>query len=361
MIKLKLKSKQWFLILFLCCSFSCHAETLIFVHLGNNILPCIFNTTKQARYLNQTSDIYLLTDGSAYNFFRTHYLDYLIEERINLINMEAVPLTPQHLTFREINKIDVSLLNGFWSYALERFFYLFDFIKYQNLENVVHLESDSMLYIDLKELLPLFKKLDTQIAAPFQSIVGCIPCFVFIKDIDSFTPLIEHILSEIRTYKGSRPHIDVNDMRTLASFYSKFGASYMTPLPILMTEYGQHYSKRVSNFEPDNMTSLDFLSMNTSLFEGYLFDAAALGVFAKGNDPRYFPENGPGIAHYRSLFDPGYFLFYWGKDAENRKVPYIYFKKKSYRIVNMHFHSKMPEGYTSYGKTQTEFPKRSRP
>ena len=359
MTKLRLKSR--FLLLCLCFSLNCYAEPVVFVHLGDNALPCIFTTMQQARYLNPDSGVYLLTDRSAYNLFSTRYLGWLTQERIELINMESVPITEQHLTFREINKIDLSLFGGFWSYALERFFYLFDFVKHRNLENVVHLESDSMLYVDLKELLPLFAKLGTRVAAPFQSTVGCIPCFVFIKDTHSFTPLIEHILSEIEAYTGTRAHIDVNDMQTLASFYRKFGASHMTPLPVLMAEYGHHHSKRESNFAPDNTTSLDFLSMNAPLFDGYLFDAAALGVFANGNDRRYFPQNGPGIIHYRSLFDPGYFSFYWGKDAKNRSVPSLSFQGKSYRIVNMHFHSKMPEGHTSYGESQTQFPTTSHP
>jgi hypothetical protein len=358
--RLKLKS-EWLLVVCLCFLFRCHAESIVFVHLGDNVLPCIFTTMQQARYLNCDSDIYLLTDSRAYNAFSINHMDRLIEERIHLINMEWVPTTEEHLTFRAINKIDVSLFNGFWSYALERFFYLFDFIKHRDLKNVVHLESDSMLYVDLKELLSLFEKSGTQIAAPFQSTVGCIPCFVFIKDTHSFTPLIEHILSEIKAYAGPRAHIDVNDMQTLASFYWKCGASHMTPLPTLMAEYSQYHSKRKSNFEPDNVTPLDFLSMNAPLFPGYLFDAAALGVFANGNDRRYFPKNGPGIIHYRSIFDPGHFSFYWGKDEKNRDVPYLSFKGKNYRIVNMHFHSKMPEGYTSYGKTRTEFPMMSHP
>jgi hypothetical protein len=273
--------------------------------------------------------------------------------------MESVPKTSQHLTFHKINQIDSSLFNGFWSYALERFFYLFDFLQYKNLENIVHLESDSMLYVDLKELEPLFKKSGTRLAVPFQSTVGAIPCFVFIKDTQSFVPLIEHILSEMRAYTGPRPHIDVNDMQTLASFYLKFGPSHMTPLPVLMPEYGEHYSKRESNFEPDNSTPLEFLSMNASSFHGYLFDAATLGVFANGNDRRYFPKNGAGIVHYRSLFDPGCFSFYWGKEAENRPVPYLSFRGKNYRVVNLHFHSKQPEGFTSYGETRTKFPTKS--
>jgi hypothetical protein len=148
-------------------------------------------------------------------------------------------------------------------------------------------------------------------------------------------------------------------MQTLASFYRKFGAAYMTPLPILMPEY--HYPKRVSTFEPDNETSLDFLSTNASLFPGYIFDAAALGVFANGNDRRYFPERGAGIIHYRSLFDPGHFSFFWGSDLQNHRVPFLSFKEKTYRIVNMHFHSKLPEGHTSYGENQMEFCKESHP
>ena len=163
----------------------------------------------------------------------------------------------------------------------------------------------------------------------------------------------------MREYTGPRPHIDVNDMQTLASFYRKLGSSYMTPLPILMPEYAQYYPKRTSTFEPDNQTSLDFLSMNASLFPGYIFDAAALGVFANGNDRRYFPKNGSGIIHYRSIFDPGHFSFFWGNDSQNRKVPSLSFKGKNYRIVNMHFHSKMPEGHTSYKETREEFSKKS--
>jgi hypothetical protein len=347
------------LLLFLSLNVFAGDQTLIFVHLGDNVLPCIFTTMKQARYLNQESDIYLLTDPSAYRSFKKKkHQKFLSNERIHLINMDQIPVSQEHQTFRKINKIDTSLFNGFWSFALERFFYLFDFIKDRNLEQVVHLESDTMLYVGLGELLPMFKQLKIRIAAPFQSAVGCIPCFVFIKDSESFAPLMEHITSEMIAYTGPRPHIDVNDMQTLASFFGKFGAASMTPLPILMPEYGQYYSKRTSTFEPDNQTSLDFLSQYAHLFPGYIFDAAALGVFANGNDRRYFPNNGPGIIHYRSLYDPGHFTFFWD---QNKKVPYLSFKGKNYRIVNMHFHSKMAEGHTSYRETRDPFATESHP
>jgi hypothetical protein len=308
---------------------------------------------KQARYLNGDCDIYLLTDSPLFN---ASHREFLAQEQISLVDVNLMPCTPEHAAFRKDNKIDPALSDGLWMYAVERFFYLFDFIKDRSLENVIHLENDSMLYVDLNELMPPLKKSDMRLAAPFQSAAGCIPCFVFIKDTESLLPLMHHILSAMRDYKGPQPHIGVNDMQTLASFYQKFGEAYMAPLPTLMPEYSEHCPKRRSFFEPDNRTPLGFLSMNANLFSGYLFDAAALGVFANGNDKKFFPKSGPGAIHCRSLFDPHYFAFYWGADAQGKNVPFLSFRGKSYRIVNMHFHSKMADEYASYEETRKEFP-----
>ncbi|MHA4899833.1 hypothetical protein, partial [Enterococcus faecium] len=79
-----------------------------------------------------------------------------------------------------MNKIERAISDGLWLYATERFFLLLDFMRAKGLSNVFHLENDSMLYANLGELLPLFES--SQLAAPFQSLVGCIPCFVFIRD-----------------------------------------------------------------------------------------------------------------------------------------------------------------------------------
>ena len=355
------KSKKLFFALttfLLSASLDATSHNVIFVHLGNNIPSCIFTAMKQARYLNQDCDIYLLTDKSAYNSFSFNQ-DFFSQENISLVAMDKLPIADEHITFREVNKIDATLSDGFWVYTLERFFYLFDFIKNKNLENIVHLESDSMLYIDLEELLPLEKMSDLQIAAPFQSTVACIPCFVFIKDQKSLLPLITHILFEMENYKGFNHHIGVGDMKTLASFYQKFGASHMTPLPTLMPEYSKYHQKRKSFFNQDNKTPLSFLSLHASSFPDCLFDAAGLGIFVNGNDRKYFPNNGATTIHYRSLFDPSVFFFFWGVDSQGRKVPYLSFKEKKSRIINMHFHSKMLDGYTSYGENQLEFPNKN--
>ena len=115
-----------------------------------------------------------------------------------------------------------------------------------------------------------------------------------------------------------------------------------------MQEYDRR--PRKSTVFADNFTPLAFLSQNAPLFPSYIFDAATLGIFLEGNDEAVFPLRGPGTIHYRSIFDPRLFSFFWGEDLKGRVVPYLSFKGKEYRIVNLHFHSKRPDGYTSFSK-----------
>lgn len=310
--------------------------SIIFVHLGDVVPRCLPTTLKQAQFFNRDSSIYLLTNNKT--------LKSLCEENITVVDVDEIPKTDEHRTFEEVNQIDPAITHGLWAYALERFFTLHDFIKERNLENVFHLENDTMLYVDVNEMLPLFTHM--RLAAPFQSLVGCIPCLVYIKDQDSLTFLIDHVLSEMKDYDGLKPHLQVNDMQLLASLYTQFGEEYLFPLPTLMPEYKS--PKRRSVFGQDNRTPLRFLSLYADRFLGYLFDAAGLGIYLNGNDGQEITGRGPGTIHSRCLFNPGFFSYSWANDDQGRKIPYLSFKGNSYRIVNLHFHSKMPDDYRSF-------------
>jgi len=312
---------------------------------------------RQARYLNADCDIYLLSDEKGFSVFQNLHQDFFSQERIDLVNTDLLSVSSARRSFYLANKLDFSREDGYWTYATERFFVLHDFMKEKELRNVFHLENDTMLYVDLSELFPAFDGLNTRLAAPFQSLKGCIPCFVFIKDAKSLSFLLEHIIEEMKSFTGSKPHILLNDMQTLASFYRKAGADFLMPLPTLMPEYLRYHTKQRSVFVPDNATPLSFLCSGSEVFPGMLFDAAAFGIFINGNDRKYSPQKGPGTIHSRALFNPGFFSFFWGKESKGRNVPYFSFKGKDYRIVNLHFHSKMPADYASYQNPLGEFPK----
>lgn len=325
--------------------------SLIFVHIGDSIPAWTFTSLQQARYMNESCSIYLLANKESLQSIDTEVREELSHDRISLIDMEAIPITQEHFDFRNQNRLEDSL-NGFWKYTTDRFFVIFDFLKHTQIKKVVHMENDTMLYVDLDEILPQLEHLDVHMAAPFQSMHCCIPCFVYIKDADCLKSLVDHITVETKNDHNC-------DMLTLASFFRKYEDEYMFTLPILMPDYPQYFKKRVSSFAPDNESSLEFLTRNAWAFPEYIFDAAAFGVYVNGNDKRYNPNTGPGQIHHRTLYDPSHFSYYWGKDEKGRACPYLTFKDRTYKIVNLHFHSKEVDGFTSYRNTRSEFPKRN--
>ena len=329
--------------------------SLAFVHIGDSIPSHAYTALQQARYTNEECNIYLLANEKAILQLNASKPAFLANHKICPINISTLALSQVHIAFKTKSKLNNAWRDGFWNHATERFFYLYDFMSQYSVQNLIHLENDNMLYADVGKLLPSFKKLKTEIGAPFEWKLRCIPSFVFMKDAAALQHLIQHILYELEHYTGKEPDVEVNDMCTLSSFGNKFGSKFMTRLPILMPEYSQHYQRREIPFV-DGRTSLEFISENYKAFDGYIFDAAALGIFIGGYDPRNVAVPQIGIIHSKSLFDPSKFYFFWDKNENGKKVPYFKFKGKKYKIINLHFHSKNLDGYASFGASQLTFP-----
>lgn len=332
--------------------FKLQATAIAFVHLGETVPSCIFVTIKQARHLNPEQDIYLLTDHEGYISCSQEGRDFFEREHLHLVDMSQIPCSFLHKKFHEVNAM-VDIANAkYWTYTSQRFFVLYDFLEEKGLREVIHLENDCMLYVDIEELLPIFRKQEVFLAAPFTSLKGCIPCFMFIRQARDLTFLLEHILDSMEEFKGENPSIVVNDMATLASFYRKKGDGYLQPLPTLMQTYPKRCLQRKSLFFQDNRTSIDFLFKYASTYDPYLFDAATLGIYIGGSGD----SRGPGSIYWRSLFNPKDFSFYWGMDKEGKNVPYLSFAGVDYRVVNLHFYCKKPQQHASFSLPLGNFP-----
>lgn len=328
---------------------------LVFIYTGNIIPNCVYVTLKQARFMNENAAVYLLTDHKNYQLLIKNRLEFFNENQIEIIDLSLIPKTSEHKIFQKISPFDKRFKGGFWTHVSERFFFLDDFLQNTQLENVIQVETDVMLYVDIEELLPIFLFNKVKLAGPFQWENECVPSFVYIRDPKIWKKYINHILSELQSYKGKNPDIDLNDMKTLASYKKVCGEDFIN-LPIVMPEYQVYNNARqVKNAKT---TSLDFISSSAGMFSGYLFDAAAFGIYTNGYDTSVYSEGKPGDIHWKSLFDPSKLTFFWGKDKRNRDVPYVEFKNKNYRLVNLHFHSKHPEGFTSFYKNRKAFPSR---
>jgi len=327
--------------------------SLVFIHLGEHLPECSYITLKQARFMNASTDIYFLVDHNKYIELSEDKSDFVKENKILLVDLSLLPKTAKHCLFQQISPFDKSYKSGFWNHTTERFFYLHDFLEKTRLKNVVHLETDVMLYADIGELLPSFSSAGAELAGTFQWTTECVPGFVFIQHLPIWERYIDHVIAELQSYQGNDPITHLNDMRTLASFKKECEPGFIN-LPIVMPEYRLYYAQQtVSGFHEN--TTLEFLSNNASFFSGYLFDAAAFGIYANGYDQTVYPQGKPGDIHWKSLFDPSKIAFSWGKDKQGRDVPYATLGGNGYRLVNLHFHSKHPEGFTSFKETRELF------
>lgn len=328
--------------------------SLAFVHIGNPIPSYLYTTLQQARFMNEDCNLYFFVNDAAYHALNRLQGEFLSKNKISLINVSTLQETKEHKAFRKAGKFILSFREGFWNHVTERFFYIYDFMVASKVENLIQIETDVMLYANVSELMPALKQLDVNVGAPFEWKTRCIASFVFFKNQKAAKALVKHIVSEIRL-PNSNYEANLNDMCTLASFREKKGEKYMTPLPIVMPEYAQFYSQSHVPYEHGG-TTLEFLSKNYAPFSGYLFDAAALGIYVKGYDRRNGPNYSGGAIHPKSVFDPSKLHLFWGKDPKDKIVPYAEFKGKSYRVINLHFHSKLPEEYTSFGAARAPLP-----
>ncbi|MEX0961457.1 MAG: hypothetical protein WDZ28_01205 [Simkaniaceae bacterium] len=328
--------------------FAIDQPSLIFVHIGKEIPTHVQHSIIQAREFNPDSKIYFLVSKSAVTNSTLYNQEFFHFNHIEFIDISQLKKEPVHREFDSINSFSQRFRNGFWSHTTERFFYIYDFIKKFNIQDCVHLENDVMLYVQLEKLLPIFRTLETKIGVPMQAKTNAIPSFVYMKDHESLLHLLKHINQRILSFKEQKRHSDkkgninsdVNDMSTLASFHESNGDSALTPLPILMPEYGLNHKRRAVAYNHKN-TPFSFLAKYASFFEGYLFDAVALGVYFDGFDPRNVGRSSlPGTIHWRSLFNPSDFEYDWEVDSEGRRFPVLTYLDKKYRIINLHFHSK---------------------
>ncbi len=110
-------------------------HSLIFVHLGQNIPSYTFTSLKQARFMNETCDIYLLTSRTSIQNLDSKIKEELLLYSISLIDIDALPVSQEHLLFRSQNSLS-DALQGFWKYTTERFFVIFDFLKVTKMQSV---------------------------------------------------------------------------------------------------------------------------------------------------------------------------------------------------------------------------------
>lgn len=302
----------------------CFSYSIVFVHIGDGIPSFLLYTISQARVFNDCP-IYLITNQK--NKIRCAD-EFCALENINVTFVACESLVPSdpHRVFKD-NRFHDWGTQGFWVYTSERFFYLEELMTKLDLEDVFHLENDVLLYENLENLLPVMKKnYENMIAATFEADTRCVPSFMYISNSKPIQVLVRH-------FNGTA-NINNTDMEVLAKFKDNYRNVWIDFLPIIVPEYFLSH-----NYDAKKAKDVTNYYNNLDQFDS-IFDAAALGIYLAGWDSRYHAECHPGTVTSLCVFNSSHVKILWEVDCFSRKVPYMEYGGKKWKINNLHLTNK---------------------
>lgn len=157
-------------------------------------------------------------------------------------------------------KNSTSFRDGFWVKSLERYLVLNDFIRYKGIRSFFHAELDNLVF-NIAPLDSIFSKFSNGLFLPKDNENRCIASLIYCNSSELLQDLSEFILNESNKYE--------NDMEVLGE-YSKINEQvrFLPNEAVLESSF----------ITPDRY-------FNQVDLNG-VFDAAAIGQFLFGIDPR---------------------------------------------------------------------------
>ena len=275
---------------------------LIIVALG--VVPkYLDDCIKQITFTQKNYTIHLIKSSSS---------DYTNHNCL-ITDVENIPMSKNHSHFIQNSKlIKKKFRNFFWRFSTERLYVIDDYLQMHDLKDIIHIETDVLLYQDLENVMPTLQSYD--FACVRDSDIRVIGSIIYIKDKE-ISKKISSIASE---------YINENDMVILHYIEKKINNSLCLPL-------GDNDNYR-NGFK-------------------YIFDAASIGQFLDGIDPRNKARTIMSfVKGLKKLFKKKVEINFINKDSSlniseweikwiNNK-PYKKTNNCLIPIVNLHIHSK---------------------
>jgi hypothetical protein len=245
-------------------------------------------------------NIYIITNKEFFNYFEKYIS--------NIILIDVYDLS-ENYNFISNTTLDKSFRDGFWFLTSLRFFYIYELINKYNLEDVFHLENDVLIYYNCHEIIKYINK--NYMYIPFDSYKRNIASILYIPNKTIFKNILDNY-----NYK-------INDMENFSYIKNKTGL--IQNLPIFIKN--------------DNLTKEQkFVSENSEIFP-FIFDAAAIGQYLGGVDPRNINGNTEGFVNETCVIKYNNYKFLF-KQIDGIKKPFIVINDIEMPIFNLHIHSK---------------------
>ena len=278
----------------------------------NIVLVCIRNfqdyilfNVKQLIKLKH-ENIFVITESIFFPYFD------IFKNQIHLIRVEDLN---DSYDFYSKSNLDKYFRNGFWTLTSQRFFYLYEFMRKYNIQDVIHLENDVLLYHHCNEIKPLFNR--EFLYLPFDTFQRNIASVMYIPNADVFKKILDHY------------NFTLNDMENFAII--KKQTRLIENLPIF------------PKLEKETNEEIQFVTSNFELFQ-MIFDAAAMGQYLGGVDPRNDPGNTVGFINETCIIKYNHYSILWEKKEEINR-PYLLVEDQKIPIFNLHIHCKNLEKF----------------
>jgi len=270
---------------------------IILVHTGNTFPEHLNYCIGQLKKYNQK--IHLIISGKLLEFVKDEEIEICIEEDLH---------DEYYKTYRP--NLDPIFRDGFLVRTSSRFILINNYVNMKKMENFFHIENDILIYDDLRLLKKILMEGDYDHSFVIDSESRCIPSIVYFKNGSSTKLLSDFIIENGKN----------DDMINLFNFFIKH-KSKSANLPIIPDSFRQNSKLNYSNL---------YEKVNS------IFDAAAIGQYLGGVDPRNIPHDTTGFINEGCVFDPSCFKYKWINSE-----PFMVLENGSeVKINNLHIHSK---------------------
>jgi hypothetical protein len=251
----------------------------------------------------------------------------------NIVNLPKFESLVEHYFYANVEKsefteVDEKFRNGFWIKTTERFFALEEFMKVRNIEKCFHAELDNVIF-NISNVSVELDKIGDGIFVPRDHEDRAIGSLVYVNSL--------RIYSDFCQFARSHNYC-LNDMEILADFLKKYPdkAFPLSSSPVL--EIGID----VKNLK---------VSREDRLYEVGLFDAAAIGQWYFGIDPRNTRRKVTNrFKNEKYSGDLSDFWLTWDEPISKMSLSSKtqVFTEKS--LFNLHIHSKIHKKLLKRGK-----------
>lgn len=283
--------------------------TLVYIHVGPAPVPHLLGYLEDSLSYQSRPSAVVAMSARHPQFGRL-----MGDSRITLIDLDKLPPTAVRARLREIPDPRANVRAGFWRATTERFFVLQEVAAYLGLETFFHLENDNVIFFDAAKMAERLAPLYPGLAATFDAETRCVPGVVFVNDAGSLAPLIDFIL------KGLVLDPVANDMTLLAAYRQGSPPGLINALPIIPAGYALPSGSRHAPPPED-------CSLFTRHFDDLrsVFDAAAIGQYLFGIDPRNDKRDTRGFINETCVFDPSAFRYFLMPGPNGRLQPFLGF------------------------------------